>query len=523
MTFKRGIKDTNYDVLIIGGGITGAAVLMELTLRGLRCILIDKGDFSSGTSSKSSKLIHGGLRYLKYGKFALVFNSCVERYFLLKYIAPHLVKPLHFIIPVFSLWDKFLYFFGVLLYKILSIFHSVGGIKFYSPFEIKTIFPGIKNSKGAIGYFDCKALDYRLVIDTLKSAYEEGASLLNYCKLQFVEVLPQSYELGIKDELNGDVYKIWVKVIVNATGPWADEVLESLGSRKFFNLKRTSGINLILKIPDFVLNYAVAFESIRDKRNLFAIPWDEYILLGTTDKVVNSPDSVAKVDDINYLLESFSYYFPQLKVNKSNIHSLFVGVRPLMGSDKDVPEEKLSRDFSIIFDGRIVSITGGKLTTHRHMAKILSDKIIKRFFPFNKKLYANKSIKPISGSSIIKSNIQKDSLSKRLYKLYGSNAELIFKYIELDSSLSEPFCPCCPVIKAEVSYLVEKEFVQKLSDVFMRRTELFLFGKDNGLHLLEPVSAFLGDKLGWTEERRIKEVNEYRKDIFKMREVISAL
>lgn len=465
-----------FDLLIIGGGITAAGIARDAAMRGLKTLLVERGDFASGTSSKSSKLVHGGLRYLAHCHFKLVWESCRERYYLMKTVAPHIVKPLPFILPFYkkSSHPRWLLVLGLFVYEILSLFRNYRGFRTLSKQKLFNLVPGINVSecKGAATYYDCKVLDFRLTIDTLKSAREAGATLLNYCKVNSIEL--QSGVVRLEDTLNHRSFEARTKVIVNAAGAWADDILKMVNSSDLFHLKCTSGIHLVLSTPNVTLSRAIAFESPIDRRNIFIIPWGHFLLLGTTDDYVEGRiDNISiKEKAVEYLLTSINDLFPNAGLDHSNIHSTYLGVRPLIGSDKNKKESDLPRDFMIkIHKEGMISITGGKLTTYRSMSKILVDKVIKQFFK-GRKLKPCQTRSPLLGTN--GADISNQNLQDRL------------------------------------DYLVDHEFVQRLSDFFLRRTDLFLFGANNGLEILQPVAKHLGQRLGWSEQMVEKEISQYK-------------
>ena len=432
------LNNSHFDILIIGGGITGAGILRDATYRGLKCLLIEKNDFASGTSSNSGKLVHGGLRYLEYLNFKLVRESCHERYNLLNIVAPHLVMPTKFIVPFYKssrvkCWKMCI---GLLLYNFLSMFKKVGPIKLIN--KNKTPHVSKKNLINSISYYDCTVLDSRLVLDTIKSATEHGGFAENYVLFKAIYEKEQVHHFKLEDIINKtSTINISTSSIINATGSWSNQTLDILKQNNKFNLTYTSGIHLTLHRDKLPINSTISVESTIDQRFIYIVPWENWILVGTTDKTItNINDPSIENNDITYLLESLNHYFPTSNITPSDIISVNIGTRPLITNSKINNEVKMPRDHKIIQSkNKITSVTGGKLTTYRLMANKIVDIHLKAFF--KEKYKKNKStLSPISGGdktdlqSLNSSNIPNDII-KLLLSRYGSNSKKIIEHIEI--------------------------------------------------------------------------------------------
>ncbi len=518
------LQDETFDVAIIGGGITGSGIARDAALRGLKTILIEKGDFSSGTSSKSGKLIHGGLRYLKDFHFKMVFESCKERLALMHTVAPHLVKPVEFVLTFYkgNKVPKWLAWMGLLTYDILSLFQNVRMFRNINAKELINLEPFLKqnNSCGALSYYDCMGLDTRLVIDTLKSATDSGAVIFNYLEVINNQYQEDIFTLSTKDKITNQEYKLKAKTIVNATGVWADDFLQKSGINESFNLKMTSGIHLLFTRQKFPLFYTISVESVDDKRPLYFVPWKDFVLVGTTDQYYyDNPDKIkASKSDIEYILKSVNHYFPDLKLTDQDIQGLFCGVRPLIGSDVGVKESKISRDYEIKIDPRgMISITGGKLTTYRSMAKKTVDKLISNFFPTN--TTSCKTLSPISGAHIISDFFLKlkeefqieDSKIRTLIARYGSNAYKILAPHKSNRPMYDFIHPKINYLVAEIYYMVEHEHVFSLIDLLCRRTTLFFKKPILPLEVLEMLSLVIGKVHQKSAEEIKADIKEYQR------------
>jgi glycerol-3-phosphate dehydrogenase len=513
-----------FDMVVIGGGIAGSGVARDASLRGLKCLLLEKGDFSSGTSSKSSKLVHGGLRYLRYYNFGLVFEGCRERYRLLKKIAPHIVEAKRFVYPFYrgDKTPRWLVAIGLFAYSLLALFRNIHLFRFI---PLKKLFkeePALRREDcvGALSFYDCRCLDFRLVIDTVKSAAESGAMPFNYCEVLKMDFADNQVKVRAVDRLAEKEYLFTARMALNAGGAWADDILEGCGESEKFNLKTATGIHLIFDNKKLPVKNTLLVEAPLDGRAIFFIPWGQHILVGTTDKYFDGDKDKIPVrpDSIDYLLETVNHFFPAADLTRSDVRSVYAGVRSLISDASGKSEEEMPRDDVVLIDKRgIVSITGGKLTTYRAMAEKAVDAAITGFFP-DRKLKPCKTVSAISGGDMkevrrIKGGRYGSIRTEEVETLcgrYGSNASTVLDYCEADPASRGFINQEVPYIRAELKYFVENEFCEKLVDVMFRRSDIYLFGRDNGLAVAHDIAEYVGKLKGWDEKRIKEEVDQYR-------------
>lgn len=355
------LANAPFDLLVIGGGILGAGIARDATLRGLRVALIDKADFASGTSSRSSKLIHGGLRYLEQFNFRLVAESCRERT-RLRELAPHLVHPCEFIFPVYAgdsrpLWKIRL---GLLLYDAIAR----GSHRTLTPPQIAELEPGLNqlNLRGAVAYQDCREDDARFCLETIFHAADCGAVCANYCELTSLT----SEIAHVRDTLTGDAFTIQARHFINAAGPWVEQIAGLAGvDPRSVALSPTKGVHLVL--PALTHGRAITFQTQRDNRIAFVIPWDDYSLVGTTDTDWTGDPATAHATpaDVDYLRSEVRRLFPAA----GDVITTFAGVRALLRSDARHPSAR-SREHRIVrHRANFLSVAGGKYTTFRLIAE----------------------------------------------------------------------------------------------------------------------------------------------------------
>lgn len=542
----QNIEQQTYEVVVIGGGITGSGIVRELALRGLRPLLIEMGDFASKTSSRTGKLIHGGVRYLKYFQFRLVFESCQERYHLLNQVASHLVKPVEFIYPFFagSHTPKWLVAIGLFLYDVLSLFRNIRPFSFLSAEQLTKKIPNIKTpNQGALSFYDCSCNDARLVLDTLTSAKEAGAELINYAKVTAIQYddAARYYTVTVVDTLNDDAdegdrkldgtmpktYRIRCQKLVNATGVYADRLLQLAGAKSFFNLTITSGIHLFFPPGRFPVPCTVSLESIDDHRPLYIVPWQHFVLVGTTDRfysVLEERPEITK-DDVDYLLRSLNYYFPEARLTYRDIQSMSIGLRPLIGSNQGQKESQISRDYEIkmAFPG-FLSITGGKLTTYRRMACKAVDVLLAKESP--QEQAPSRSLTPlrqkqgITLADLTRTFHISDESAQILLERYGPHAPRVLQYAftSPQSPTISPqkitrIAPHLPYLWAEIDYFIYEEAAQNMGDICCRRTEIFYIDPFLSGGLGEKISLYMADIMRKSEHWAIRECHNYRQTV----------
>jgi glycerol-3-phosphate dehydrogenase len=476
-------ESTQYDVLVVGGGINGASIAHMGALNGLKVALLEKQDFASGTSSKSTKLVHGGLRYLENFELGLVKEALRERSVQLK-SAPHLVQELPIVIPVYKTDRRPLWMIklGVTLYDFLSGKFIIKKHENLTPQEVVKYIPGIKHDDllGGILYYDGQMDDARIVLENVLSARGHGADVANYVEVKAL-LKENGKAIGVLayDIFKNIEFKVYAKKIVCAVGPWTNEFVLKEKSQAPSKVRTTKGVHIVYrgKISDKALLIPVK----GDKRVFFIIPWFDNSLIGTTDTdFTESPDSL-KVgeEDIQYLLSEARRIFPQKEFNENNIITTFAGLRPLVfeeGSPLKVSRRHLIEEsYSGMF-----YVMGGKFTTYRKIAEDVIKKIIKKEIKDTSELF------PIYGSGLIKENLDEMSLKydvsreiiDYLIEVYGSRYKDVLGVIEEDPMLKAPLCNDFPMIKAQVVYAKKHEFAQSADDVIQRRLSLIYYDID---------------------------------------------
>lgn len=525
------LNQTVYDLIVIGGGSLGAGIARDAALRGLKILLVEKGDFGSGTSSRTSKIVHGGIRYLEQGEFGLVFESLRER-FILQKIAPHLVYPLPFLIPVYQNGPRPLWMIraGLWLYDLLSLFKNKERYRVIKREEVLKLLPTIQ-PEGLVGggvYYDSQMNDARLVLENILDAKSHGAEVLNYVEVdRFLSDGRRLTGILVTDHLEERSVEVKGKYFVNAGGPWAAEVARLGGEKGASRIRMTQGTHII--VPQLSKEYAIVVSPKEEKRIFFIIPWHGNSLIGTTDiDYKGDPGDVSpKQEEIEYLLGETRKIFPSLSLKKEEIISVFSGVRPLLDEQGIHPSEVTRRakiDESI---SGMISITGGKYTTFRSTAEKVVDLVGKRLARTDLKSCST-SIEPLYGGrfkhsfeTCLKENGPRWADSYRLdlsivfhlIRQYGNRATEIMDLVEKERSLGEKISPTFPNIKAELIYAIEKEMALTLSDFLRRRTLLGLGGMASKEDLGK-ICEIMGKKLGWDNKRFDQEINNYFKEIF---------
>jgi glycerol-3-phosphate dehydrogenase len=481
------LTNTTFDLLVLGGGITGAGVALDAALRGLRVALIDKGDFASGTSSLSSKLIHGGLRYLEHGDFRLVYEALHERRRLLSN-APHLVRPLRFVLPFYqsariSPWK---WRAGLMLYDLLAGAGNIRRSRSTSAVRLRREFAGLRADglTGGAEFFDAQMDDARLCLEVLRTAARHGAVVANYVEAVAFEKAGGVLQVRAHDHLTDSEWPIRARVVVNATGPWGDHVRRLAGEASNL-LRPTKGVHLVA--PDFRLTAAFLLLHPADGRVFFVIPWLGKTLLGTTDTACeDSPDELhVTPDEIAYLLDGYNRHFdPPLTL--ADVLGSFVGLRPLLDGRTGEPSS-LSREFQISWSpSGLLSVLGGKYTTYRHMAEVVTDAVVRQLGlrrPCRTRDFrldgAPREAWASFESSAIRDLFRRFALdetaARHLVRRYGQRAGDVATYLDRDPTLRQPAVAGEPDLLAEFAYQRDHEMAVQPADFLLRRTRLGLF------------------------------------------------
>ena len=514
----------HYDVIVIGAGINGAGVARDAAMRGLKVLILDKGDLASGTSSVSTRLIHGGLRYLEHGEFGLVRESLREREILLR-IAPHLVKPLPILLPIYrhSKRGRFKIRIGMFAYDALSKDRLLRPHSMLSIEETLQQAPGL-TSRGLVGaaiYYDGQ-VDFaeRLVLENVLSAVENGAVLRTYNRVNGLRLEEgEVASVDVSDLLSQETNRFTGAVVVNASGPWADHLLQS-SSTGVPLIGGTKGSHIVVRPFAGAPQTAIYIEARVDHRPFFIIPWNGLYLIGTTDlRFESSPDD-ARIDaqEITYLLNEINDLFPTAQLDEKSILFTFSGVRPLaFVSGKD--EQSITRrHFLRETTSGLISIVGGKLTTYRKVAEETVDLLSKRLAkPLLKCSTAAVSLPGAVdlgtfADAFLQENKWTHKTKKRLLDIYGSRAQRIAQLAQFDPKLSQVIDEESGGIAAEVVFAVKEEFARTLGDVLLRRT-LWAFNSRSGFDVAEKTAAVCADYLGWSAERVSEELRQFKEEM----------
>ncbi len=469
----------HYDLLVIGGGINGAAIANLAAAAGARVALVEKADWASGTSSKSTKLLHGGIRYLENFEFDLVAESLKERFIQWKNV-PYLVKPVRFVVPVYKgagrpLWMMKL---GVWLYDLLSGRYSLGGHATLSVEEVLQLAPGIEQDglAGGVSYFDAQMDDARICLENVLMARKRGADIANYVEVvEFLKVNGRATGVRVRDTLSGDVAQIMAEKIIVAAGPWSDRMKHKDSPQSRPCLRPTKGVHIVHK--GTIGENAFLLQNKDDKRIFFIIPFKGNMLIGTTDTdYKDMPDQVrVEEEDIDYLLSRSKAAFPALDFSREGIISTFAGLRPLVherGSPSKVSRKHvLERNFSGVY-----YVMGGKYTTYRAIArecvaKLLPDRVRRLPGGEHYALFGSGLVHEDVRTTAVRYGVPAETV-QYLMSLYGSRFSDVLALTEADHSLKGKLCTCSPAIRAQVLYSLNTEMAMGVDDIYDRRLGL---------------------------------------------------
>jgi len=518
------LASERFDILIIGGGITGTAAARDAVLRGYDVALVEKEDFASGSSSRSSRLVHGGLRYLEYRNWGLVSESVVERARLLRN-ASRIVHPLAFIYPAHRgrYPPYFLMSLGLWLYDLMSI-RGGRGTPFHRmlrPDRLVEIEPLIVTSDvvGAGRYFDASVDDARLTLLTAKAAHAAGAVVANYAEVVgLLRVANKVVGAQVRDALSGDEIEVKARAVVNATGPWVDQVLALDASPERAMLRPTKGVHLIVPRAKLPTRDAVVLRSPADNRAMLVIPWGDFTIIGTTDTdYAGRPEEVAADRaDCAYLLDTVHTLMPDAPVEESDVISTYAGLRPLIAADAANPSA-VSREHAIAeTKSGLVTIAGGKLTTHRAMAEQLIDRVqakLLRDSGITPKSRSRTEDAPLAVSGSIALPDLPEKTAAHLVEAYGADVIEVLRIGASADGLDDPIVAGRPYLRAEAIYAVDNEMAVTLCDFLMRRTQIMYETVDGALLQVGTLAAEMGSRLNWDDARMQSEVAAYEKQV----------
>jgi len=512
------LAQEEFDLLIVGGGITGVAAARDAALRGFHTALVEKNDFGSGTSSRSTRLIHGGIRYLEYGEFKLVFDACTERR-IMRRIAPRLARPLPFLYPLYrrqkpAPWKLRV---GMILYDALSLFRNVQHHRWLGPAEVRQREPLVagRGLLSAGRYYDVQVNDARLTLLTAKAAHLHGAVMANRARVVgLMKAEGRVVGAQVRDEISGRGIEVRARVVVNATGIWTDDILALDELREETMIRPTKGVHLLVPRTRLYSQHAVIFSVPRDGRHIFLIPWGDFTLIGTTDTDYRDDldHPAAVLDDVEYLLEAMRHTFPGAQIKHDDIISTFAGLRPLVAAPGN--PSALSREHVMVESpSGLFTIAGGKLTTHRLMAEQLVDRVQRRLAEeFGIRARSGcRTKEPLEYAQIehVRVSGVDESTSKHLVEAYGGDAIWVLAYAEENPNLGKRIVPELPYLMAEALYAVQHEMALTLSDVLIRRTHVIYETRNGGIEHARAVAETMAPRLGWDEADIERQVADY--------------
>jgi glycerol-3-phosphate dehydrogenase len=521
----RRLSSETFDLLVVGGGVTGAGIARDAALRGLKVALVEKTDFAAGTSSKSSKMVHGGFRYLEHAQFRLVFEGTNERALLMR-VAPHLVRPLEFLLPVYK-HDKpglFVLDVGLWIYDGLSKFSSPKLHRTVRAPRVARLEPGLllDGLDGALLYYDCATDDARLTLENILDARALGAAVANYARV--VKLIRDGDRIaGAEVEADGATLPVRARVTINATGPWTDDLRRLAGENGI--LHASKGVHLVVDGKRLFPRHAVVMKE--KKRVVFCLPWGDRTVIGTTDTFYDgAPEDVhCDAADVTYLLGLANHYFPDGKLTPDDVLATWAGVRPLIKPDSDVPSASdVSREHHILERPGLVTIAGGKLTTYRRMAAEVVDHAGKQLGAI---AAGTTHERPLPGAAepiysagyagvtrlqdeLAAEGVVDAAVAKQLANGYGARAPSVVARVKAEPALGDRLDPELAYVMAQVDVAVEEEQALTVEDVLGRRVQLLLRARDQGLGCTDRVARRMAHKLGWDELRTQREIERYR-------------
>jgi glycerol-3-phosphate dehydrogenase len=514
----RRLADDVFDVLVVGGGITGTGVALDAASRGLRTALVDKGDFASGTSSKSSKLVHGGIRYLQQKEIGLVYEALAERQILRK-TAPHLVRVLPFLLPVFTKDGLLPRRVARLLGTLMWGYDLTGGLRIgklhkrVSKEEALRYMPTLPTDNVAASYiyYDAQADDARLTLTVAKTAATFGAAVVNYATLVGLSKDAAGNVTGARVTVDGEEIAIRARTVVNATGVWSDEIRTLDDATHTTTIRPAKGIHITVPWSLVRNEIAVVIPVPKDRRSVFVVPWGgdggphRFTYIGTTDTDYDGPldDPQITADDVTYLLRAINGA-STTKITEADILGTWAGLRPLVAAAKSERTADLSRRHSVhTSPGGVVTVTGGKLTTYRRMAADAVDEVVKVIGHGGRSRTKKLALHGADGWDAT-------DIPKNLGERYGADGRAVAALERSDPELARPLIENLPYSRAEVVYAARAEMACTVDDVLSRRTRTRLLARDASAAVADDVATLMAAELGWSADERDRQIARYR-------------
>ncbi|MFL5344998.1 MAG: glycerol-3-phosphate dehydrogenase [Hyalangium sp.] len=517
-----------FDVLIIGGGVTGTGAARDAALRGLRVALVEREDFASGTSSRSSRLIHGGVRYLEHGHLGLVFESSIERMRLLR-LAPHLVRPLAFTWPVYkgARIPRWKLNAGLMLYDALALFRNVKGHRGLNARQTIEAEPGLlpDGLTGGARYYDAATDDARLTFANALGASEAGAVILNHASVRRL-VIEEGKARGavMVDHLSGQELTVRARVLVNATGPWSDEIRKLDATGETHAVRGSKGVHISVPRERVGNREALTLLSPLDGRVMFILPAGKHTIIGTTETSTRAhPAEVrASEKDVEYLLASANAFFPQAKLARADVVSAWAGIRPLVsrGYSGGGDAGSASREHAIdLSPSGVIAISGGKLTTYRVMARDVVNAVEHQLGVPRRKTVTETLPLPggdlpsfDAGLQAALPEVGHAEVALHLVRAYGSRWRQVWAFTRAEDSLSRPLVEGLPYLRAEAAYGVTHEFVHTLADLLIRRLKVAFETRDQGAEAARAAAEVMAPRLGWDAAETQRQLEAYSQD-----------
>ena len=498
-------EDRTWDIVAVGGGATGLGIAVDAASRGYSVLLLEKHDFAKGTSSRSTKLVHGGVRYLAQGNVKLVREALRERGLLLKN-APHLTRRQAFVVPAYSWWDRFFYGTGLRTYDLLAGSLGLGSTDFMDREELLLRMPlaDRKGLRGGVVYYDGQFDDARLAVNLAQTAVEHGADVANYMSVESL-LRDNGKVRGVvaRDLLTGMEHTIRARAVVNATGVFVDDLMRMDDPAAPRMVAPSQGVHIVLDRSFYPSEYALMIPKTSDKRVLFAVPWHDRVVVGTTDTPVDEvkAEPLPFREEVSFIIYHFNKYL-SMQVKESDIRSIFTGLRPLVRASGAANTALLSRDHTIVVSpSGLVTITGGKWTTYRKMARDAVDNAV---------FVGGLSPRPCitEGLRIHGWKARVDN-SEPLHS-YGSDAEGIRYLMHDEPGLSENIHPEFQFTKAEVVWACRHEMACRVEDVLARRLRLLFLDARASMEASPEVARLMARELGHGRDWIEREVQSFR-------------
>jgi glycerol-3-phosphate dehydrogenase len=515
------LSDEAFDVVVIGGGATGTGCALDAATRGLDVALVEARDFASGTSSRSSKLVHGGLRYLEQRNFGLVREALKERGLLLNVLAPHLVTPVPFLLPLTEWWQRFYIGAGLLLYDSLGGHEGLPRHRHLTKRQAFKIAPALRHDAlvGAIQYYDGKVDDARHTMTVARTAALFGAAVATNTRVVgFLRAGERVTGVRVRDELSGNETDVRARMVVNATGVWTDDVQALVGERGKFKVRASKGIHLVVPRDRLQLDTGLILRT--EKSVLFVIPWGRHWIIGTTDTdwELDKAHPAASAADIDYVLEHVNAVLEQ-PLTHADVEGVYAGLRPLLTGESE-STSKLSREHTVAVPvPGMVAVAGGKYTTYRVMAKDAIDVVVRnldRTVP-----ESATHVTPLLGASgfqalwnrreyVARNSGVHVAWIEHLLRRYGTRIDDLLSLIAERPELGKPLQGAEDYLAVEVIYACSHEGALHLDDVLARRTRISITTWDRGVEASEHAAPLMAEVLGWDEATTAAEVEIYR-------------